>query len=276
MQAATQAMNSSTSGRGPIRVDSAGHAVFAVMMIGLGVASLLRRDFAPIWQPTPRTVPARAVVVWLCVAMQLVSGAGLLWRRSAPFAARLAFAYLLAWLVLFRGPPLFRAPLAQDSWSGWSETAVIVAGAWALYSRLAPAWDRRHLGPVTGENGRRGARVLFGLALIPFGLAHFNYPRETASLVPGWLPAHLAWVYVTGGAFLAAAGAVLAGAWARLAAGLVAVQLGLFTLLVWVPAVAAGPSAFQWSEFVISAAVTAGAWAVADSCGRPAPSPPSS
>jgi uncharacterized membrane protein len=121
---------------------------------------------------------------------------------------------------------------------------------------------------VANATGVRIARALFGLCMIPFGLAHFAFVEQTASLVPHWIPAHVAFAYVTGAAFLAAGVSVISGVLARWAASLVALQIGLFTLLVWVPIVVrGGANAFQWSEFALSSALTAASWVVADSYG---------
>lgn len=248
-----------------MRIASSGHLVFSIAMIGLGIVGLLYRDFVPVWNPVPASIPGRGVFVYLGSLISLASGIGLLVPRLAAVATRLLLTTLLLWLLLFRLPNFLLIPAFEACWSVFP-LAVMLAAAWVLYVWFAPDWDRQHLRFASGNNGLRITHVLYGFSLIFFGSAHFIDLKDTLSLVPNWLPGHAFWAYFTGGAFIAAGIAVLAARCARLAAFLSAFQIGLFLLLVWVPIVAAGSKVpFHWSETILNAALLAAAWVVADS-----------
>ena len=248
-----------------MRIASAGHAVFAAVMIALGIHGLIQGDFTAVWQPVSKDAPARDVLVYFCASISFASGIGLLWRRTAAVAARVLLVSLVVWFLLWRAPGLFQASLVESTWS-CGETLAMMAGAWALFAAFATERDRRRLRFATGEKGVRIARVLYGLALIPFGYAHFAYIKHTADMVPGWLPWHLGWAYFTGAAFIAASAAILLGVFARLAAALSALQMGLFEVLVWAPILAAGSvNTFQQGEVATTLALTAAGWVVTDS-----------
>ncbi len=246
-----------------MRAMSLSQSAFALTLVALGFWTVVVGDFAAVWQPVAPGVPYRELLRYTCGFVCLAGGTGLLWPRAVAPAARGTLALFLLWLLLVKVPAIVRAPAAAVSYESAGETAVIVAAAWVLYAWFATAWDRLWISYATGSRGTRIAQALFALALIAFGLSHLVYVRETASLVPRWLPAHPAWAYFTGVTYLLAGLAVLTGRHAALAAGLSAVQMGLFTALVWAPVVTSG--ADQRDEFVISWTLTVAAWVVADS-----------
>ena len=238
-----------------MRIPSWSQTFFALTMVGIGVLGLVTGHFTPTWSGVPNAYPARHALAYLCAVISLVCGLGLLWQRTALFASRVLLYSFLVWLVLFRVSHFFSTPTAVDTWWGFADTAAMVAAALLL---LAPLAGR-------GEQTLRIARSFYGVALILFGLAHFTNLKDTVPLIPGWLPWHVFWAYFTGAAFMAAGVAALTGVFARLATTLATWQIGLFTVIVWVPTVVAGPSPSQWSEFVSSVVLTATAWVVADS-----------
>lgn len=249
-----------------MRIASVGHAVFAATLVALGILGLIQGNFAAIWDSVPKGLPARQALAYVCAFISLACGLGLFCRRAAVTAARVLFVYMLLWLLVFKVRFIVTGPLVEGSYQACGETAVMVAGAWVLYAWFAADADRQRLPFAVGDNGMRLARVLYGLALIAFGLSHFVYLSLTAPLVPAWLPGAAFWAYFSGAAYLAAGVAVIFNVCARLAATLSAVEMGMLTLLVWIPIVAAGskdPS--QWSETVLSWALTTAAWVVADS-----------
>jgi len=240
-------------------------AVFAAAMIGFGILGLIYGNAASLWEPIPKDLPGRPLVIYVCAIIELAAGIGLLVRAFTVYACRTLLSFLLLWLALLKLPALFRAPQVMVNWESFAEIAAASAGAWCLFAAHAGAWEQRHLKFAVGGRGIRAARLLLIAALPMIGLSHFAYSDLTASLVPKWMGFPLGWTYFTGAASVAAAAGMLFGLYPRLAANLEAGMLWIITLLVWVPRVVAMPRDQEtWTELVISVAIATGAWLVAE------------
>jgi uncharacterized membrane protein len=246
-----------------LRTQQPALTLFAVGMIGLGMLALVYGDFALGWQPVALWIPGRTALAYASGLLMLLTGAGLLLRATAAWSVRILFPYLILWLLL-KVPALLAAPRMEAVWLGLGELAMLLAGGWVLFATLAGLPERSPLSFATGQNGLRSARILFAVALLPIGLSHIVYVKPTADLVPAWLPDRVFWAYLTGAGQIACGLGMLFSVLPRLAATAEAGMISLFTLLVWVPAILAAPTArLPWTAFFISWAIGSAAWAVA-------------
>jgi uncharacterized membrane protein YphA (DoxX/SURF4 family) len=243
--------------------------LFAIASAGLAIWSLTYGEFAA-GPGLPAWIPWRETWIYGSALIVLSASAGLCFSRTALPSVLTIGAYQTVGAVT-SVPQILSKPLSVDAWYPFCEALTPLVGAWVLYAMLR--WQSRGAQtPAAGAGTVRAAQVLFGLTCVFYGWSHFVYADYTASMVPTWVPAHLAFAYFTGVGHVAAGIAIIVGVIPRLAATLEAIMMSSFGLLVWVPSFFARPRPQwatppqnQWSELVVTLVLAASAWIVASS-----------
>jgi uncharacterized membrane protein len=239
-----------------------GRRVYGLAAIWLGLVGLGWGDFAAVWQPVPDGTPGRTALAYAAAVLLLAGGGAIQWRRTAKWAA-LGLAAISLVFALLWSRRIFTHAEIFGVWSGTAEQLAIALGGVAVWAGLEPGGARR-------ERIALACRLAFGLCLVIFGGAHFLYVKETAALVPKWLPpSREFWAYATGACHVAAGLALLSGLQALLAARLATAMFVGFGLLVWIPQAAAAPGQHMaWAGNGINLALIGAVWAVADMIAR--------
>jgi len=242
-----------------LRKIGVGRLFFAAGFVAVGAISLVARDFLLHQQPVPPNIPWRETLACISAALLLVAGAGLLLPAAAKRAALVLTAFIALWVLVLQLPRALAHPLVEANWLGVGEDSSLVGGGWLIYCAVAARTD----GSV------RLARILFGIALVPIGLSHFFYLQGAATLIPAWMPWRVPLTALGGAGHIAAGLAIVFGVLPRLAATMEAIMESLFTIICWLSAVIATPGSREdWVNLCISTALTAAAFAVAESYGR--------
>jgi uncharacterized membrane protein len=222
------------------------------------MTQLVWGDFGTNWHPVRATVPYRLELLYITGMALMSAGLAVQWRRTnrAGLIA-LGVLYLLAALLWL--PRMIGFPELFGVWSGFAEQfSMVVAVVLTLAATRA--------GEGTTSATMRGARFMFGLCVLAFGMAHFTALEETARMVPAWVPpGQRFWAIATGAAMFLAGMSLMAGILAVQAAWSFTALLMSFGVFVWAPRLFLAPHKHNtWAGNSINLAMAAGAWMVAD------------
>ncbi|HLH02822.1 MAG TPA: hypothetical protein VKX25_08630 [Bryobacteraceae bacterium] len=239
-------------------MNQAGRVLFGAAAVLFGVIALLWHD-PETWQNVQHIwrLPFGVVVGGCLMAAQIAGGIGIqVWRTRKVAAILLSIVYLCFSLACV--PDIVAAANVYERYGGsFFLFFSLLCGAIAVYASTGP--EREIL-------LARVARLGIGVCAISFALGQALLLRQTAQLVPKWIPLNgMIWAVLTTSAFGLAAIAILIDRYARLAMRLMALMLALFGVLVWLPHVIASPTKhFLWSECALTFLVTGAVWTIAD------------
>ena len=237
-----------------------GRIVLGASAVLFGIIALMWHD-SDTWQNLQHiwSLPFGTIIGECLMAAQVAGGIGMLYARTARSASVvLGIVYLCFSLACV--PDIIAAANIYDKYGGSFFLFVsLFCGAIALYAATEADAARA---VVFGRLARFG----LGVCAISFTLGQMLLLRETAHLVPKWIPpSQMFWAILTTIAFALAGVAILINRQARLAMRLMTLMLALFGVLVWVPHLIAHPKAhFNWSECALTFLVTGATWMVAD------------
>ncbi|MEO6688844.1 MAG: hypothetical protein ABIS07_05280 [Dokdonella sp.] len=247
-----------------------GHIVFALGMIAFGLLSFVFGEPVQGLMPLPAGVTAHAPWAYFSGSVLMVAGVAVLAGWQTRLAAIAIAAMLLLWLLFLHAPKLAANVRDGGEWTCAFETLALCGAAWIFAASLAASpLESSRIDAAVARMGWLG-RYLFGVSLPAFGILHFIYNDYVASVIPGWIPAHMFWAWFTGVAHFAAGVAILVNVKARLAATLAGVMYGCWVLILHVPRALAAPnSRAEWTSLAVALSLTGAAWLVAASFPRP-------
>jgi hypothetical protein len=237
-----------------------GRMVFGAAAVLFGVIAMMWHD-ADTWQNLRHiwSLPFGSIMGAFLMTAQIFGGLGIQFPRSRRLAAVVLcvvyFCFSLACI-----PDIIAASNIYERYGGsFFLFLSLLSGAIALYA----ATEANGAGSLVFG---RLARLGLGVCAISFTLGQALLLRDTAQLVPKWIPPNqMFWAILTTVAFGLAAVAILLNRQAKLALRLMTLMLAVFGVLVWVPHSIARPKAhFIWSECVLTFLVTGAAWMVAE------------
>ncbi len=249
-----------------------GRGIFAFAIVALGVETLVcagvtQQALGPGYNAIP-VLPWVPAIPWLAIAAGIIwttCGVGILlgaWQRGSAFT--LGAMYTAAALIIVL-PHYVAHPGDMGLRTVVFEPLALASIAFLIPGEATPVWLAR------------ASRIVFGLAMVVFGVDHFLALQGIGTLVPGWIPWHVFWIAFFGAVFIAAGVGIGIGKFERLSWAAIGLMFAVWVITLHVPRTLGWyhiPGAItdpdEWSSLFIAVGLWGGPWAMArTTTGRP-------
>jgi hypothetical protein len=153
---------------------SPGRYLYGWAAIDSGICALAWHDFTAFG-----AVPHRRILIYIAATIEILGGVAVQWLRTVRTGA-VALGTIYFLFALLGVPLIIEHPLVYNGFGNFFEQLSLASGAVILYAC-----------PVASARTARLAQIgyySFGICVVSFALEQLFYLKETASLVPKWIP----------------------------------------------------------------------------------------
>ena len=212
-------------------LSKAGYLMFAISIIGLGILSVISKDFIvgrpPVW---PASFSGNPALAYISGAVLVLAGIAVLLRTKAGLAS------LVIALVIFLLSASRHLSVLMENGLNMYKTLALVGGAFIIACYFYQE-DRETVPAFMAKESTRKRIILAGTILLALffvqgGYAHFKYADFVKDFIPAYIPFRSFWAYFCGICLIAGGIGILIPQIRRLAALLSGIMVfGWFVLL---------------------------------------------
>ena len=224
------------------KLSDLGRIFYGISITVMGLQTIYYKSFPYMLLPQPELqFPGHLQVIYISGALLILSGVCISFnKKTRPVSLALGFLLLLVFCFDYIPYQLAINPNFKQfiEWDNalkelaLSGGAFVIAGFFSEKNESGLFWRKlMYYGPV-----------LFTIPIMCFGILHFLYAKDVATLVPFWIPGPVFWAYLAGAGLLGSGIAINIKIRPVMMAALLGTMIFIWFLILHIPRVIAAPA----------------------------------
>jgi uncharacterized membrane protein YphA (DoxX/SURF4 family) len=228
-----------------VNISRIGRIFYGAAITEMGLQTIYYKDFPYMLLPPNHTaISGLAILAIIFGVLFALAGVCIIFEKIPKFSSLLLGGVLLLVFCFYYIPYEFIATSNYMHLTEWenAEKELALAGGALVIAGCFPMPNENSVSRFLGKLIPLGP-ILFVIPIISFGILHFMYGPDVASMVPSWIPYHLFWIYFAGAALIGSGMAIVLKIKVGLFAFLLGLMIFLWVILLHIPLVVASPPA---------------------------------